>query len=49
MRLVSNDRISNIVIMRDMNIVTDNDVLKLYGVSDNELAAYKSAASDEST
>ena len=49
MRLESEDRITYIVIVRNLNVVADDNVLKFCGVADNALASDESAASDECT
>ena len=49
MILITKDRISNIVITRNLNIVAENDIINLCGVSNNALYTYMIATSDKST
>ena len=47
MAVVSEDRVSYIIVVRGLDIIEENDVLEFYGVADYALAAYECRTSDE--
>ena len=49
MALVSENAVSDIIVMRNLNIVEENDIFQFCAVADHTVIAYQRAATDKCT